>query len=120
MGILANAVAIIVGVFIGSVLKKGISVKKFAIFGISVSIISLVSFIENIFEVSEHNSLKGEYLYLLIFALVIGYFLGEALKLDELFKGKSEKEQTNQAFSQAAIFFVVGGLQISGAILFLL
>lgn len=116
MGIIVNALAIVVGGLIGLVAKKGVSVKKFAIFGVSVSIISLVSFIENVFQVQE-RSLKGEYLYVLIFSLIVGYFIGDALKLDERVNSNSPKQKRNQAFSEASIFFIVGGLQISGPIL---
>ena len=116
MGIIINALAIVVGSLIGLVVKKGISVKKFAIFGISVSIISLVSFIENVFQVQE-QSLKGEYLYVLIFSLIVGYFVGDALKLDEKVNGNPLRQRRNQAFSEASMFFIIGGLQISGPIL---
>lgn len=116
MGILVNAVAIILGGLIGLVVKKGVSVKKFAIFGVCVSIISLVSFIENVFEVQE-QALKGEYLYVLIFSLIVGYFIGDALKLDKIVNGNPLKKRRNMAFSEASIFFIVGGLQISGPIL---
>ncbi len=116
MGILTNAVAIILGVMVGRIAKKGISVKKFAIFGISVSIISLVSFIENVFQVND-KTLKGEHLYVLIFSLVVGYFIGDALKLDKKVNGNPLKQKRNLAFSEASIFFVVGGLEISGPIL---
>ena len=116
MGILVNAVAIVVGSLVGLVAKKGLAVKKFAIFGVSVSIISLVSFIENVFMVKD-QALKGEYLYVLIFSLVVGYFIGDGLKLDDKVNGNPLKKMRNQAFSEASIFFIVGGLQISGPIL---
>ncbi len=116
MGIITNAVSIIIGVLVGNIVKKKISVKKFAVFGISVSIISLVSFIENIFQV-QNQALKGEHLYVLIFSLVGGYFIGDTLHLERLVDAKSLKGKRNQAFSEASIFFIVGGLQISGPIL---
>ena len=116
MGILINAVAILLGGIIGSFVKKQISVKKFSIFGVCVAIISLVSFIENVFEVSE-NALKGEGLYLLIFSLLVGYGVGELLKLDSQINKLPLNNQKNKGFSESCMFFVVGGLQISGPIL---
>ena len=51
MGILANALAIGLGGLIGCIIKKELPVKKFAIFGVCVAIISLVSFFENVYQV---------------------------------------------------------------------
>jgi uncharacterized membrane protein YqgA involved in biofilm formation len=116
LGILANVGVIILGGFIGSFLKKEISVKKFAIFGICVAIISLVSFIENVFEVSG-TILKSSRLYSIIFSLVVGYFIGEIFKLEERVNGISKKIHANSGVVETTVFFAVGGLQISGPIL---
>ena len=116
MGILVDAVAIALGAIIGGFIKKEISIKKFAIFGVSVGIIALVSFIESVFEIRD-TALKSEHLYVLVFALVVGYFIGEISKLDKkTIKNPTEQRRKN-AFVQASIFFIVGGLQISGPIL---
>lgn len=116
MGILVNAVAIAIGGLVGGFVKKEISIKKFAIFGVSVGIIALVSFIESVFEIREEG-LKSAHLYVLVLALLIGYFVGEVLKLDQRVTGNLKNTQKNNAFMQASIFFIVGGLQISGPIL---
>lgn len=115
MGILVDGLAIAVGAFLGCIIKKEVSVKKFAIFGVCVAIISLVSFIESVFQV-QNVSLKGEYLYVLILSLIVGYFIGEALKLDDKVNVWS-KAKGKGGFTEATVFFVVGGLQISGPIL---
>ena len=116
MGILANVGVIVLGGFIGSFLKKEISVKKFAIFGICVAIISLVSFIENVFEVSG-TGLKSSRLYVVVFSLIVGYFIGEVLKLEEKVGGISKKIHATSGVVETTVFFAVGGLQISGPIL---
>ena len=115
MGILANALAIGLGGLIGCIIKKELSVKKFAIFGVCVAIISLVSFFENVYQV-ENDYLKGTNLYILVFALILGYFIGELFKLEDKVNAIS-KFGNQSGFMESAVFFIVGGLQISGPIL---
>ena len=116
MGILANAVVILAGVFIGSLIKKEVNLKKFAIFGICVGIISLVSFIENLFEV-DGTGIRGAHLYSVVFALIIGSLLGEFLKIEDRVSWLVGKSQANGGIIESSVFFAIGGLQVSGPIL---
>lgn len=115
MGILANGMVISVGVLVGSLIKK-IEVKKFAIFGICVAMISLVGFIENVFQVNG-TGLKGEHLYTVIFSLIIGNIIGEALQIDKKVNGVKVNAKSESGVIESAMFFAIGGLQISGPIL---
>ncbi|MBQ8197088.1 MAG: DUF554 family protein [Clostridia bacterium] len=117
MGIITNALSIIGGVLLGTILKGKLSNKLCVICGISVIILSAVGFLENIFLVTS-QSLSNDSLIILILALIIGYLFGEALKLEDkinsLSKGNNDK---TPVFISTSLFFIVGGLEISGPIL---
>ena len=51
MGIMINALSIASGSLIGSIFKERIRLKNFTVLGISIMIISLVGFFENIFSI---------------------------------------------------------------------
>lgn len=117
MGILVNALAIVAGSLIGSFTKKKIGTGSFSIFGICVSIISLVSFIENVFEVSE-GELVGRSLYVVVISLVLGWGIGELLRLDCGLCAFCGKQNTRYSgLVDTVVFFGIGGLQICGPIL---
>ena len=83
MWILANALSIVSGSFLGGIFKERIRFKNFTVLSISIMIISLVGFFENIFDVSEVELKSGE-LLVVIFSLIIGTALGDMLKLKRL------------------------------------
>ena len=112
MGIIINTLTILFGTGIGSVVKKKFSINKNVIFGISVLIVSSVGFLENVFNVNG-SVLSSENLIIIVLSLVLGYFLGDLLKIeDKLIKGKHQN-----AFINTTLFFAIGGMQISGSIL---
>lgn len=116
MGILINAAAIVSGTFLGAVCKERIVFKNFFILGISIMIISLVGFFENIFNVAE-AALQSDELLVVIFSLMLGVFLGDTLHLEEKMSHASSLNQEFSCLIDTAMFFGVGGLQICGPIL---
>lgn len=117
MGIAINTLSIMVGSFLGSVFKERIKFKNFAVLGIAIMIISIVGFFENIFDING-MTLKSNDLLVVVFALIIGTILGDAIQLET--KISNISSLANDGFSgiiDAAIFFGVGGMQICGPIL---
>lgn len=117
MGIIINALSIVCGVLVGNTFKRHIKLKDFTLLSICIMIISIVGFFENIFDING-VTLKSNELLVLIFSLIIGSVLGDAIHLEEKINNLSN--MGNQGFSEiidATIFFGVGGLQICGPIL---
>lgn len=117
MGIMLDALSIACGALIGSVFKERIRLKNFTVLGISIMIISLVGFLENIWDV-QAMILKSNELLVVVFSLILGTFLGEAIQLETKISnlsGSSSKGFSD--FIDSTIFFGVGGLQICGPIL---
>ncbi len=115
MGILVNACTIVFGGLLGSLLKSKVNMKNNGIFGICVVIISAVGVIENLFDVTG-GDLKSDHIFVVVFALLVGYIVGERLRLEDRLSGFSGGGQTG-AFVDASLFFGIGGLQICGPIL---
>ena len=81
MGIITNALSILLGGFFGALLKSGAVIKRKEIIGISVLILSIVGFMENLF-FSSGGAIRARSSLILIFALIIGYFLGETVGIE--------------------------------------
>ncbi len=117
MGIFVNACTIMLGGLFGSLFKTKLDLKNSSIFGISVILISTIGFIENIFDVSE-QALESSGLFIVVFALVIGWTLGEWLRMDDKLSNLAgTKNAYMNAFIDSTVFFGIGGLQICGPIL---
>lgn len=117
MGIIINALSIIIGSLVGSVFKERIKFKNFTVFGIAIMIISIVGFFENIFDVNG-MILKSNDLLVVVFALIIGTILGDAIQLETKINNiSSYLNDSFTAFIDATIFFGVGGMQICGPIM---
>ncbi len=117
MGILINTVTIIFGGLFGSVFKSKLHFENTSIFGVCVILISTIGFIENIFGVSEKN-LESTGLFVVVFALIIGWTFGEWLRVDDkLSTLAGSKNSYLNAFIDSTVFFGIGGLQICGPIL---
>ena len=117
MGIIINALSIVSGSVIGSLFKESIRLKNFTVLAISIMIISLVGFFENIFDIYS-MTLKSNELLVVVFSLIIGTVIGDTIQLENRVSNISSL--SNKGFSNlidAAIFFAVGGLQICGPIL---
>jgi uncharacterized membrane protein YqgA involved in biofilm formation len=117
MGILLSSLSIAGGTLIGSAFKEKVRFKNFAILGIAIMIISLVGFIENMFGV-EGFALKSKDLLIVVFALITGTVLGDALRLESKLSNISDVENKNVSqIIDTTIFFGVGGMQICGPML---
>ena len=117
MGIMINALSIASGSIFGSIFKDRIKLKNFTVLGISIMIISLVGFFENIFNINA-MMLKSSELLVVVFSLIIGTLIGDAIQLEARISNISNLSK--KGFSElidATIFFAVGGLQICGPIL---
>lgn len=117
MGILVNALSIVSGSFLGGIFKSRIKKKNFTVLSISIMIISLVGFFENIFDVSGIK-LKSNELTVIVFSLIIGTTLGDALQLELKLNNLSSFVKGDfSALIDSAVFFGIGGLQICGPLL---
>lgn len=116
MGILVNALVIVIFSLFGGKLQKYVTQKSYWILGISIMIISLVGFLENIFTVSDDSITSGS-LTVIIIAFIIGTTVGDILHLDDKFSNISMSENKNlNAVMDAFFFFGIGGLQICGPV----
>lgn len=117
MGIFTDALAIILGGLFGGKLQKRNSSKNYHILGIGIMIFSLVGFLENVYNVQGKN-IVSENLMVVLFSYLIGNKIGEVLQLENKLSNLSKTEDRSlNAFMDAALFFGVGGLQISGPLL---
>ncbi len=117
MGIVINTLSIIAGSFFGSIFKEHIKFKNFAVLGIAIMIISMVGFFENILDING-MTLKSNDLLVVVFALIIGTILGDAIQLETKISNISSLASDNfSSIIDATIFFGVGGMQICGPIL---
>lgn len=117
MGILTDALAIAFGGLFGGRLQKRSIGEKPCVLAIGIMIVSIVGFLENVYNVRGEN-IDSENLLVVLFSLLIGSKIGDTLRLEEKLSvfGKTSNRSLN-AFVDAALFFGVGGLQISGPIL---
>lgn len=115
MGILVNACSIAVGALLGNKFNRRIQFKNLNVLGIAIMIISIVGFIENIFDVQE-MLLKSNDLLVVVFALMLGTILGDAVQLEAKLSHVSNLSRGFSEVVDATIFFGVGGMQICGSI----
>ena len=112
-----NALSIVVGSFLGSAFKNRIRLKNFSALGIGIMIISMVGFFENIYDVKD-ISLESDNLLVVVFSLIIGIVLGDAIKLEERIANISSLGKNGfSEIADATVFFGVGGMQILGPIM---
>ncbi len=116
MGIIANAVTIMVGGLLGSLLKSKVCFKNTGVFGICVLLISTVGIVENIFSVSD-KGLKSDSVLIVVFSLLIGCIIGDKLRIEDRLSNLTKSDSINvNAFIDSTLFFGIGGLQICGPI----
>ena len=117
MGILVDALSIVFGSFLGDIFRERIKLKNLMVFSISIMIISLVGFFENVFDVSG-ITLKSNELLVIVFSLIIGTTLGDAMQLETKLSNLSNfTEGDFSVFIDSTVFFGIGGLQICGPLL---
>lgn len=117
MGILANALTIALGGLLGSRQNSKGGTHNYRILGISIVIISLVGFFENVYNV-QGNKVVSENVIIVIFSFLLGSRIGDRLRIEDRLSrlGNTDSASFN-AFLDAALFFGVGGLQISGPVM---
>lgn len=117
MGIITDALTIVLGGLFGGTFRKSIRTNHNSILGIGIMILSIVGFLENVYNV-DGRSIVSENLMIVLFSFMIGSILGDALHLEEfLSKASQTSNKSFNAFIDATLFFGIGGLQISGPIL---
>ncbi len=117
MGIFVNALSIVSGSLFGDIFGGRIKLKNLTALSIGIMIISVVGFFENIFDVSG-IALKSNELLVIVFSLIIGATLGDAMQLEtKLSKLSSLSKGDVSVFIDSAVFFGIGGLQICGPLL---
>ena len=117
MGIVTDALAIFFGSWFGNRLQKKQSHRNHHILAISIMIVSLVGFLENVYHI-EGESIVSENLLTVLFTFLLGSILGDRLCLAQRLSNLSHVSGNRmQGFWDGTLFFGIGGLQISGPIL---
>lgn len=128
LGVLVNAVAVIIGGLIGLLLKKGIPQRLNDIMMKAVSLAVLYIGITGV--VGQMNfgaDMGGKYTLILILCTVLGGLIGGLLKIEERFSVFTEKvekkfsknpdkPQVAQGFISASLLFCVGAMTIVGSL----
>lgn len=120
MGFIVDAVAIALGGFLGGIFNKKVNIKNYSALSIAIMLISAVGLFENILGISD-GKIVGEHTVVVSIALVAGCAIGDALKIeDRLYSLSKTQNQGLNGFIDSVLFFGIGGLQISGPILYAL
>ena len=120
MGFIVDACAIFIGGLLGGIFKKRVDIRNKSALAIAIMLISAVGLLENILGISD-GKIVGEHTVIVSIALVLGCFIGDALKLEDRIYSLSKGKNLNQnGFIDSVLFFGIGGLQISGPILYAL
>ena len=120
MGFIVDACSIFLGGILGGIFQKKLNLKSNPAFAIAIMLISLVGLLENILSISD-GKIVGEHTVVVSIALVLGYLIGDALKLEYRIYSLSKAQNISKnGFIDSILFFGIGGLQISGPILYAL
>ena len=120
MGFIVDACSIFLGGILGGIFKKKLNIKNNPALAIAIMLISFVGLLENILSISD-GKIVGEYTVIVSIALVLGYLIGDALKLEDRIYSLSRAQNISKnGFIDSVLFFGIGGLQISGPILYAL
>ena len=120
MGFIVDFFSILVGGLIGGIFSKRVNIKNTSALAIGIMLISTVGLLENILCISEEK-IVGEHTVVVAIALVAGCAIGEALRLkDRLYSLPKTANAELNGFIDSVLFFGIGGLQISGPILYAL
>ena len=118
MGIIVDTLSIFIGGIIGGIFGKKIRFQNTQLFSIAIMLISLVGLLENILKITG-DKVIGEHTIVVTLALVVGGTLGGLLKMEDRLSALSQtKNMALNGFIDAVLFFGIGGLQISGPILY--
>ncbi len=120
MGFIVDACSISLGGILGGIFKKKVHIGNFSALSIGIMLISIVGILENILSISD-GKIVGEHTVVVSIALIVGYFIGDALKLEDRICGLSGGQNAAaNGLIDSVLFFGIGGLQISGPILYAL
>ena len=119
LGVVVNAVAVLIGALIGIVLKKGISEK------ISDTVMKGLSLC--VMYIGWSGAMECKNTLILILSIVIGAVIGEGLDIDRRFNAfaqglekkffkKSKKGSFAEGFISASLLFCVGAMAVVGSI----
>ena len=116
LGIISDAAAIVLGGLFGGKFHKTMTQENLRLLGVSIIIVSLVGFFENMYNV-DGNNISSENLIVVLLSYIVGSKVGQWLRLEDRLSnlGKSDNASSN-AFVDASLFFGIGGLQICGPI----
>lgn len=117
LGTIVNALAIVAGTALGLILKSGIreNYRETIVNALALSVLLI----------GMMGAIKTQNILLLIFCLVLGSFLGEALKIEDRLNGlglwierrtSSTDGSVAKAFVTASLVFCVGSMAIVGSI----
>lgn len=127
IGVLANAGAVVLGAFLGLLLKKGLPERLTDMMMKAVSLCVLFIGVTGVVgEVPEGVS-GGKYTIVVIGSVVVGAVIGEALKLEQRFSAFTEKTEMRfrkgdgktslaNGFITASLLFCVGAMTIVGSL----
>ena len=120
MGFIVSAGSIFLGGILGGIFKKKVDIRDFSALSIGIMLISLIGLLENILVVSD-GKIVGKHTIVVSIALILGFFIGNALKLeDRIYRLSKGQNLTKNGFVDTILFFAIGGLQLSGPILYAL
>ena len=120
MGFIVDACSIFLGGLLGGIFKKKVHIKDNFALATAIMLISLVGLLENILSISD-GKIVGEHTVIVSIALVLGYFVGDSLKLETRIYSLSKAQSISKnGLIDSVLFFGIGGLQISGPILYAL
>lgn len=120
MGFIVDACSIFLGGILGGIFQKKLNFKSNPALAIAIMLISLVGLLENILSISD-GKIVGEHTVVVSIALVLGYLIGDVLKLEYRIYSLSKAQNISKnGFIDSVLFFGIGGLQISGPILYAL
>lgn len=120
MGFIADGVSICLGGILGGIFNKKINVKNNFALAIAIMLISIVGLLENILSISD-GKIVGEHTVIVCIALALGCFIGDTLKLEDRIYSLSRTQNiATNGMIDSVLFFGIGGLQISGPILYAL
>ena len=80
MGFIVDALSIFLGGIFGGIFKKKVDIRNYFPLSIGIMLISTVGLLENILSTS-NGKIVGEQTVVVTIALVVGCFIGDAVKL---------------------------------------
>ncbi len=129
LGTIVNTAAVIVGGIAGTLLRSGIpeKYKKTVMQGIGLSVlfIGVSGTIKEMLAIVNGNKLDRQFIMLMIFSLVIGGLLGEAIKIEDRLENLGKWFQSklpakggsfSNGFVTASLVYCVGAMAIVGAL----